>query len=225
MLPLAEAAYNLSLLPKDWKLIAPIQPGNFGFVATRNGVVIVSFRGTQIENGSDPDREWLEDFDGIAVPNEFGHGMVHKGFQDQYATLRPSVLAAIAGVTPLSQLWITGHSLGGPLAGLCASDTVLIARKALGYTWAAPRHGWPDYADWFDSLIPEWYRIANEWDIVPRVPPAVNGYKHVGQEILIDGGRPGVKDFLKTAHNLELSYRPGVQRLIPPPLPALQKAA
>jgi predicted lipase len=216
MLPLAEAAYDLSLLPKDWKLIAPIQPDNFGFVASRNGVTIVSFRGTQTKG------EWLEDFDGLAVPNEFGKGMVHQGFQDQYAKLRPSLLAAIAGAPGV--LWITGHSLGGALATLCASDTVLIARNPLVYTWAGPRVGWHDYAGWFKPS--QFYRIVNEWDAVPNEPPAINFYEHVGEEIRIDGGRPAInKDFLKVAHNLELSYRVGVQKLIPPPIPAVQKAA
>jgi predicted lipase len=206
MLPLAEAAYDLSKLPKDWTLIAPLQPDNFGFVATRQGSTVVSFRGTE---GKD---EWLEDFDAVAVLNEFGKGMVHQGFQNQYAKLRPALLAALASVSVHSPVWITGHSLGAALATLCASDFVISSKVALTYTWAGPRVGWSDYADWFKPV--EFYRIVNEWDVVPRVPPAVNGYEHVGREILIDGGRPPADGFLKTAHNLELSYRPGVQKLL-----------
>jgi predicted lipase len=230
MLPLAEAAYDLQKLPKDWTLIAPIQPDNFGFLAERNGVVVVSIRGTEMEKKRkwwqflSPDREWLEDFDGLAVPNQLGKGMVHQGFQDQYLKLRASILAALAQVKLLGDIWFTGHSLGGPLATLAASDPENAGRKRLTYTWASPRLGWRDYADWFDALNPDCYRIANEWDVVPRVPPSISGYKHVGREILIDGGRPPGDDSLKYAHNLELSYRPGVQKLIPP-TPSLLKAA
>jgi hypothetical protein len=66
ILPLAEAAYDLHKLPEDWKLIAPLEPDDFGFVASREGIISISFRGTEREG------EWLEDFDGLAVPNEFG---------------------------------------------------------------------------------------------------------------------------------------------------------
>lgn len=204
ILPLAEAAYDLKKLPKDWTLVAPIQPDIFGFVATRDGTTIASFRGTETEG------EWLEDFDGLAVRNEFGSGMVHQGFQEQYARVRPSLLAALA-LAP-GVLWITGHSLGGALATLCASDFLISPRKPLVYTWAGPRVGWHDYANWFKPA--QFYRIVNEWDVVPRMPPSLNGFQHVGEEILIDGGRPPAAGFVHVAHSLEMSYGPGVQKLI-----------
>jgi hypothetical protein len=215
MLPLAEAAYDLSKLPKDWKLVAPIQPDNFGLVAqATTGAVIVAFRGTETKP------EWLEDFDGLAVPNAYGQGMVHQGFQDRYKALRTSILAALALVTLPAQLWVTGHSLGAALATLCASDIQISELSKLVYTWAGPRVGWHDYARWFATQDAETYRIVNEWDVVPRVPSAVNGYEHVGVEIPIDGGRPAVDEhFLGHAHNLELSYRPGVEKLVAASLP------
>lgn len=213
MLPLAEAAYDLTKLPPGWKLIAPIEPADFGFIAVSKRATVISFRGTEVHSGeSDPNREWLEDFDGIAVPNKYGKGMVHQGFQDQYSALRPCLLQAIAQVPAELPLWITGHSLGGALAVSCQADFAPLDHP-LAYTWAGPRVGWHDFADWFKSLKLETYRIVNEWDVVPRLPPAANGYEHVGQEILIDGGRPALNvDFFKTAHNLELSYRPGIER-------------
>lgn len=218
MLPLAEAAYDLSKLPADWKLIAAIEPGAFGFVAARGAVTAIAFRGTETKG------EWLEDFDGLAVPNKFGRGMVHQGFQDQYEMLRASILAALPQDLLHGPLWITGHSLGAALATLCASDAQLVGRcgGTLAYTWAGPRVGWHDYAGWFETQVPSFFRIVNEWDAVPRLPPSANGYEHVGTEVRVDGGRPKLDaDFLKTAHNLELSYRPGVAGL----LPSLQKAA
>jgi hypothetical protein len=220
MLPLAEAAYDLTKLPKSWKLVAPIQPGNFGFVAVdETGAVVIAFPGTRTEG------QWLEDFDGLAVPNAYGQGMVHQGFQNQYKALRASVLAALAQVNLLPatssaspfQIWITGHSLGASLATLCASDIALAGKSKLVYTWAGPRVGWHDYARWFATLGIQTYRIVNEWDVVPRVPSVVNGYEHVGAEIAIDGGRPETNEhFLATAHSLQLSYGPGVARLMLP---------
>jgi predicted lipase len=222
MLPLAEAAYDLAKLPAGWKLVSAIQPDNFGLVATSGAVTAIAFRGTETKG------EWLEDFDGLAVPNAFGNGMVHQGFHYQYVKLRATILAGLAQANLHSgPVWITGHSLGAALATLCASDLATAGRDTLTYTWAGPRVGWHDYADWFNKKVPDFFRIVNEWDVVPRVPPAVNGYEHVGTEILIDGGRPKLdRDFLKTAHNLELSYRPGVAGLDPGgELPGLQKAA
>jgi triacylglycerol lipase len=218
MLPLAEAALDPEKLPKDWTLISSIQPDNFGYVAERNGITLIGFRGTQGED------EWMEDFDGLAVPNQLGKGTVHQGFEDQYLKIRASVVAALSHLKLLGELWITGHSLGGALSTLCASDSVNAGRKKLVYTFGSPRVGRADYADWFDALIPECYRIANEWDIVTRVPPSLDGYKHVGEQILVDGGRPKESgEFLHVAHSLELSYRPGIQKLIPP-TPVLKAA-
>ncbi len=214
MLPLAEAAYDLTQLPKDWKLLGSLQPDNFGFVAAATtGAVVVAFRGTKTEG------EWMEDFDGLAVPNSYGQGMVHQGFQNQYTKLRASIFAALRAIDVPDlpeQLWITGHSLGAALAILCASDIALGSHAKLLYTWAGPRVGWHDYAGWFKTLPTETYRIVNEWDVVPRVPSVVNGYEHVGTEIAIDGGRPEIEHFLATAHNLQMSYGPGVARLILP---------
>jgi triacylglycerol lipase len=213
MLPLAEAAYDLAKLPAAYQLVAPIEPDNFGFVATGRGVTVIAFRGTET------DGEWLEDFDGLAVPNQYGKGMVHQGFQIAYSKVRASVLAALAQVKAQgNELWITGHSLGAALATLCSSDIAHADREKLTYTWAGPRVGWHDYADWFRQQDSPFFRIQNEWDVVTYVPLLVNGYAHVGTQVLIDGGRPKMdKQFVSTAHNLELSYRPGVQKLLPLP--------
>lgn len=208
MLPLAEAAYDLSKLPKGWGLIAPIQPDNFGFVAQSSQAVIISFRGTE------QDCEWREDFDALAVPNQYGKGMVHRGFQEQYSKIRASVIVALSKANTHLPLWITGHSLGAALATLCQADLAPV-HDPLCYTWAGPRVGWIDFANWFDSLNLECYRIVNEWDLVPQVPPVLLGYKFQGQQILIDGGKPPLEeDHFRIAHSLELSYRPGMERSI-----------
>lgn len=217
ILPLAEAAYDLSKLPSGWTLSAPIQPDNFGFIAYSTEAVAVSIRGTEIHpEEPNPDREWIEDFDGFAVPNQLGKGMVHQGFQNQYLKIRGSIIAELRKLNLELPVWITGHSLGAALAVLCQAD-LAPAFKTLAYTWAGPRVGWADFATWFGSLKIECYRVVNEWDIVPHAPPEVNGFRDVGEKILIDGGRPRLdKQFFGTAHSLELSYRPGVAKLIAP---------
>jgi predicted lipase len=221
MLPLAEAAYDLTLIPAPWKLVAAIQPGDFGFIAVAGNIIVIAFHGTETKG------EWLEDFEGVAVPNRFGKGMVHQGFQDQYAAVRPSILFALAQVSlseasllrAPDQIWITGHSLGASLATLCASDTAIAGGRAnLTYTFAGPRVGWHDYSGWFKQWWGPIFRIVNEWDVVWHTPTALMGYEHVGSEVLIDGGRPKMDgEFLRHAHNLQLSYRPGLAKLLPLP--------
>jgi triacylglycerol lipase len=75
---------------------------------------------------------------------------------------------------PNSEVYITGHSLGGALATLA---TLLIAKRTnftnpVLYSFAAPRAGDKNFAGQFNEL--ECYRIANSEDLVPTVPPATN---------------------------------------------------
>jgi predicted lipase len=78
------------------------------------------------------------------------------------------------------------------------------------HTYAGPRSGQPSFADKFDKLVKACFRVVNRWDIVPQLPPVVALYRHVGVEVQVDGGF--TLDLAK-AHSLELSYRPGLERL------------
>lgn len=210
VLPLAEQAYG-------WTGAGAIQPGGFGFVSCSlktclpTGTTTISFRGTQDQN------EWLKDFNAVPVPNFYGSGHVHKGFQEVYTSIRPSLLDLVG--TNATPVLITGHSLGGALAVICAADLVRGGWTPTVYTWAGPRVGHEDFAAWFNSVVPACYRIVNKWDIVPHLPLTAEKYVHVGQEILIDGGQPKVfldssLEALHLAHNLEKSYRPGMDWLL-----------
>lgn len=201
VLPLAEQAYG-------WTGTGAIQPGAFGFVVHVAGTTTVSFRGTQDEG------DWLKDFDAVGVPNFYGEGTVHKGFQEVYTAIRPSLIELTG--TSAGSVVITGHSLGAALAVLCASDLVRAGWTPTVVTWAGPRVGYEDFVGWYNRVVPGCDRVVNKWDIVPHLPSAVEGYRHVGREVEIDGGQPlgrGVEVF-HTAHNLEKSYRPGMEKLV-----------
>lgn len=200
ILPLAEAAYNLEMLPPDWKLVAAIQPDSFGFLAQRDDTVVVSFRGTEHE------KEWLRDFDARPVPNDYGPGCVHRGFQNQYAMVRSSLFAALHS-RAYNTLWISGHSLGGPLALQFASE---LTRPSV-WTFEAPRAGWFDWAHWYDQIIPVTWRIENKWDVVPHIPHEFAGFRSVGTLVAIDGGYTSDGH---VAHSLALSVGPGLQKLV-----------
>jgi triacylglycerol lipase len=177
-------------------------------------IAFVSFRGTQTAV------DWLHDLD--ALYDEYGlvagAGDVHLGFLDVYQTLRDSVGASLAAACQgCDRLLVTGHSLGAALAVLAAPD---IARNLLPgripdvLTFAGPRAGLLRFHHFFSSLIPTCFRVVASGDIVPGVPLFVWPifmYKHVGTAIKVDGGQ----DDPISAHSLELSYIPGLQKIQP----------
>ena len=119
---------------------------------------------------------------------------------------------AIAGCT---RLLVTGHSLGGALATISSPD---IAKNLPNLvpeviTFAGPAPGLPDFARTFDLTIPSCYRVANFWDLVPRLPPQppVGLFDHPGTHVNID---PGFALAVQ-AHNLERSYLPGLLKQLP----------
>jgi hypothetical protein len=76
--------------------------------------------------------------------------------------------------------------------------------------FAGPRAGWLDYAKKFGAEIDTCFRLANEWDILPKLPPA-RIFEHVRTEVKLDGGF--TLDEL-VAHSMEKSYGPGLLKLI-----------
>ncbi|KNC75696.1 hypothetical protein SARC_11785 [Sphaeroforma arctica JP610] len=87
-------------------------------------------------------------------------------------------------------VFITGHSLGGALATLCAYEFSRVfagAELALTvYTFGSPRVGNHQYAWLYNERIPNTYRIVNDGDPITALPPKIAGtaflntYKHVG---------------------------------------------
>lgn len=140
----------------------------FGFVARRTdtGDVCVAFRGTKTVG------DWLANFELRQVAQQHGWGRVEDGFARIYAQCSPAIVGAVrdAGV---HQVTVTGHSLGGALATLCAADI----RATLGvgvtlYSFASPRAGDPAFAARFGAECPGTWRVVNTEDIITTVPVA-----------------------------------------------------
>jgi triacylglycerol lipase len=192
----------------------------FGLTATnlQTRTAVVSFRGTQTLE------DWLADLDFVAIPYQSvaDAGLVHMGFQLVYDAVRKSVSSLLQALAAgIDNIWVTGHSLGGALAVLCAPDLVSNVSKLIVpklYTFAGPRVAQdnligPGFRQLFDGRIPLCYRIANRWDKVPDLPPAIALYEHVGHGVSVDGG---FTLDLARAHSLQQSYLPGLQKLLPP---------
>jgi predicted lipase len=183
----------------------------FGLVAwdAATKTAVVSIRGTKTI------WEWIADIDAVPVPYlpVFGSGLVHMGFQVVYEHIRGSIANLLkTNCQGAQNIWVTGHSLGGALAVLCAFD--VLKNVKLGpvpklYTFAGPRVGAPDFTGNFKGAIPDCYRVVNFLDVVPQVPlpPA---YEHVGVETLVHGGFRPLD--ITYAHHLT-TYLAGLQKL------------
>ncbi len=108
----------------------------------------------------------------FALQDGTGVGQVHSGFMDLYNIFRADLLKVLKDINP-TNIVITGHSLGGGIATLCAVDlTSIYPGKVVSYTFAAPRVGNSQLCTLIDQKL-SIYRIVNICDIVPTLPPSV----------------------------------------------------
>ena len=176
----------------------------FGFAARDDtGQVYLVLRGTESA------QDWLDDLEAEQEPWPWqdGRGRVHAGFLRLYRSLRDLALSALASLEPGGPLWVCGHSLGcGP-----SSMAVLDLRerwpdRPLGqYNFASPRLAAPDFADSYERLGIPTFRVVNDSDLVPEVPPAVTGdlrYQHLGVAVTFTASYDGVD----ANHNLRECY-------------------
>jgi hypothetical protein len=119
---------------------------------------------------------------------------VHAGFLEDFQAIGGPVVDRVkslfAGSGAGRPIYVTGHSLGGALAVLCALELVREKIPVTGvYTFGQPRVGNRAFADLYDArLADRTWRLVNANDLVPRLPGRLLGYRHCGQEILLAGG-------------------------------------
>jgi len=133
---------------------------------------------------------------------------VHDGFLEAFDSVRPRVFSAVddaIGAGPRAEalgwrsatrdaasgwrIWVTGHSLGGALATLCALELAasVEAGKRRGLdvcmvNFGSPRVGNAAFVELYNSLVPHSCRLVNGTDAVPTVP-ALLGYRHVAHGV------------------------------------------
>lgn len=129
--------------------------------------------------------------------------MVHGGFLNAYDSVRRrlmTLLQASLGVRDIDtnpgqpwQVYSTGHSLGGALATLFALElsSSKLAKKGhvqiTMYNFGSPRVGNKRFADVYNKVVKDSWRIVNHRDIIPTVPRLM-GYCHVAQPIYLSAG-------------------------------------
>lgn len=137
--------------------------------------------------GSNERVDWARNFDARAVVAWEFPGQVHHGFLDAFSVARSFIDKELY---PGDRIHIVGHSLGGALAPLVAyhlSRCKYDVRQVL--TLGAPRVGDSDWQLDYDSRLGDrTRRVVNVGDLVPLVPPALVGYRHVGQAVYYSAG-------------------------------------
>lgn len=154
-----------------------------GYVATdnRNKRMLIALRGT--ESFAD----WLTNLQVVRDPGPC-RSSVHEGFQDALHAASLRVGKILGEELVDHEIWLTGHSLGGALASLLAAELLDMKLPVGGlFTFAAPRAGDSDLASCLDKkleLKAHW-RIVNEDDMVPHLPPKWLGFLHAGNRVLL----------------------------------------
>ena len=118
---------------------------------------VLAFRGT---TGFET---WLSNLNTFQVP-WMGDGLVHSGFKKEFYKLWSEVEDLLSELR--CPVFYTGHSLGGALAVMAAS---LMPPRAV-YTFGAPKAGDAVFANSLRRI--RIYRLINNRDIVPTVPPS-----------------------------------------------------
>jgi len=165
----------------------------FGYAGVSDEYIIFSFRGTEILSV----KNWIEDLASeilVSYP-AFQNAEVGDGFYTDYLDFQTQVINAaqtLRNANPNLPFLFTGHSLGAAMSVLAATDVYLTLGDSLGdiYSWnfGQPRTGNSEFANGVDSIFSASFRIVNEDDIVPHLPPRLGGFTHIETEVWFPNG-------------------------------------
>jgi hypothetical protein len=119
------------------------------------------FRGTEKLD------DWLRNAEALLVPWD-GPGKVHAGFLRALNEVWTELHPALQNID--DPIFYTGHSLGAAIAVLAAARIEAARRPLAVYTFGSPRCGNGRFAK-EHPLRDRIYRVVNNRDIVPLVPP------------------------------------------------------
>lgn len=181
----AQATYSNRCDDSNFRLVARFEnkgTDTQGFAGEAFGdTFLIGFRGSE-ETGT---ADWITDLKFVLsaypfVPAGAGAVKVHYGFIQAFSSVRDAILQMVRD-SKQHKVLTTGHSLGGALAVLAALDVRqnVPDKQVSCYTFGSPKVGDPAFANYYNKLVPNTFRIVNDADVIPTIPPA--GYAHVGQ--------------------------------------------
>ena len=177
-------------VPYNGVVIKSVATNAIAWVAETPQSIVVVFR------GSKDAKDYIQDakFDLTDYACGLQLTKAHLGFVEDYKSIREGISGAILKLFH-KPIFVTGHSLGGGQAIICASDLKTHGYRLAGvYTFGQPRVGDSDFRDAYNALLGSiTWRVVNQNDIVPRVPglpttwfiPSTWPYRHAGVEVLL----------------------------------------
>ncbi|KAL6709011.1 hypothetical protein ACN47E_002138 [Coniothyrium glycines] len=160
-----------------------------GFVATdtTNQLIVLSFRGSRSV------RNWLTNVQFPVIPTTICATCSSSlGFWTSWLEAQTNVVAAITKARaqyPNYKVVATGHSLGGALASLAAGVLRTQGITVDLYTYGAPKIGLEGVSQALSSTSRgQSFRVTHKSDPVPKLPPALLGYRHISPEYYITSG-------------------------------------
>lgn len=191
-----------------WDSFRSVDGTAFGTVGKIVGqpIIVVTIR------GSDDVQDWAHNIRFAQVPDRFGFGPVHAGFQSSAASLMDILNRRIAANSIKGdKIIFTGHSLGGAIATIlgCWLSNVWIVDSV--YTFGQPAVGSVPWALSYPNKVRH-CRFFNDLDVVPHLPPLWMGprlqYQHVGTPFKLDGSGniTQAKPLHNSLHDLQLGF-------------------
>lgn len=141
---------------------------------------VVEFRQEVIQDKIVEQREQIYPYSGESSSG----AKMHRGFITAYMSVRDEIHDYIKNQTAPA-VTITGHSLGGALAALCAVDLQYNFADKVAievFTFGAPKAGNKGFRDSYNRRVPESYRFVHGMDIVAALPRSWQGYRHTDRE-------------------------------------------
>lgn len=140
------------------------------FIAATSRNILVCFRGTEPILA-----DWLGNLSVIPVKRDYGK--VHSGFLNGFLAVKRQLDRQLEQMPNLPVL-VTGHSLGGALSVIAAAEWHGVWPVEAVYTFGQPAVGKAGFAAFIEKSYENYFRIVNDDDVVPRVPPT---YRHCGE--------------------------------------------
>ncbi len=157
-------------------------------VELNGGVVVVAFR------GSSSARDFVQDVkarrEELVWSLNDSPAEVHAGFLQSFEAVTVSVVQQVRelldGLAD-PKVYITGHSLGGALAILCALEFHRQGLPVAGvFTFGQPRVGNKTFAVIYNEALKDvTFAMVNEGDPVPLLPTLLMGYRDCGHEVFL----------------------------------------
>ena len=140
-----------------------------GFTATLDNIFYIALR------GSSSTQNWLDDFEILLVDyNKCQDCSIHHGFYKSALGIKSQVINSIEeDAYNIDKIIITGHSYGAAVAQILALELLDINNNIHVYNFGQPRTGNTNFAHYTNKMLPNYWRVTHDRDIVPHLPPKI----------------------------------------------------